>query len=47
LADLDISERRLPQDGRIKIKIGERAVDLRVSAADIFGESRDELIRSR
>jgi type IV pilus assembly protein PilB len=39
MADLDISERRLPQDGRIKIKIGDRAVDLRVSVLPtIFGE---------
>nr|MBN2276711.1 type IV-A pilus assembly ATPase PilB [candidate division Zixibacteria bacterium] len=39
MADLDISERRLPQDGRIKIKIGERTVDLRVSVLPtIFGE---------
>ncbi|MFQ5607871.1 MAG: type IV-A pilus assembly ATPase PilB [Candidatus Zixiibacteriota bacterium] len=39
MADLDISERRLPQDGRIKIKIGGRPVDLRVSSLPtIFGE---------
>lgn len=39
MADLDISERRLPQDGRIKIKVGDRAVDLRVSVLPtIFGE---------
>lgn len=39
MADLDISERRLPQDGRIKIKIGDRTVDLRVSTLPtIFGE---------
>ena len=39
MADLDISERRLPQDGRIKIKVGKRAVDLRVSALPtMFGE---------
>jgi len=39
MADLDISERRLPQDGRIKVKIAERTVDLRVSALPtIFGE---------
>ena len=39
LADLDISERRLPQDGRIKVKIGDRAIDMRVSALPtIFGE---------
>ena len=39
MADLDISERRLPQDGRIKIKITGRTVDLRVSCLPtIFGE---------
>lgn len=39
MAELDISERRLPQDGRIKIKIGDRAIDLRVSVLPtIFGE---------
>ncbi|MDX9857356.1 MAG: type IV-A pilus assembly ATPase PilB [candidate division Zixibacteria bacterium] len=39
MADLDISERRLPQDGRIKIKTAGRQVDLRVSCLPtIFGE---------
>ena len=39
MAELDISERRLPQDGRIKIKISGRTVDLRVSSLPtIFGE---------
>ena len=39
MAELDISERRLPQDGRIKVKVGNRAVDLRVSVLPtIFGE---------
>ncbi len=31
MANLDISERRLPQDGKIKVSIGGRAIDLRVS----------------
>ena len=31
LAELDISEKRLPQDGRISLRIGGRAVDVRVS----------------
>lgn len=31
LGGLDIAERRLPQDGRIKVKQGERSLDLRVS----------------
>jgi type IV pilus assembly protein PilB len=39
MAELDISERRLPQDGRIKIKMAGRTVDLRVSVLPtIFGE---------
>ncbi len=40
LASLNIAERRVPQDGRIKINIGGRAVDLRVSTLPTqFGES--------
>ncbi len=31
MADLDIAERRLPQDGRISLRIGTRGVDVRVS----------------
>ncbi len=31
MADLDIAEKRLPQDGRISLRIGMRAVDVRVS----------------
>jgi type IV pilus assembly protein PilB len=31
LANLDIAERRRPQDGRIRVKVGEGALDLRVS----------------
>ncbi|MBN2591182.1 MAG: Flp pilus assembly complex ATPase component TadA [Sedimentisphaerales bacterium] len=31
MANLDISERRLPQDGKIKVSVGGRAIDLRVS----------------
>jgi type IV pilus assembly protein PilB len=39
MADLDIAERRIPQDGRIKIKVGKRAVDLRVSTLPtVYGE---------
>jgi type IV pilus assembly protein PilB len=40
MANLNIAERRLPQDGRIALKIGGRAVDLRVSTLPTqFGES--------
>jgi general secretion pathway protein E len=31
MADLDIAEKRLPQDGRISLRMGTRAVDVRVS----------------
>jgi type IV pilus assembly protein PilB len=39
MADLDISERRLPQDGRMKVKYKGREVDFRVSTLPtLFGE---------
>jgi len=39
MADLDISERRKPQDGRIRAKIGNKKVDLRVSTVPVvYGE---------
>jgi type IV pilus assembly protein PilB len=44
LAGLDITERRLPQDGRIGIKIGRREVDLRIST---LPSSRGEKIALR
>ncbi|MBN1885797.1 MAG: type IV-A pilus assembly ATPase PilB [Candidatus Krumholzibacteriota bacterium] len=39
MAELDIAEKRVPQDGRIKIRIGSKQIDLRVSTLPtIFGE---------
>lgn len=39
LADLNIAEKRIPQDGRIAVRIGNREVDLRVSSLPTaFGE---------
>jgi type IV pilus assembly protein PilB len=39
MSNLDISERRLPQDGRIKLRYGAREIDFRVSIMPtIFGE---------
>jgi len=39
MSELDISERRLPQDGRITVKLDKRMVDLRVSTSPIiYGE---------
>ena len=41
LAELDIAERRVPQDGRIKLRLGKRkSIDFRVSTLPtLFGES--------
>jgi general secretion pathway protein E len=40
MAGLDIAERRQPQDGRIRIRLGDRDVDLRVSTMPgLHGES--------
>jgi len=40
MAHLNIAERRLPQDGRIKIKINEEEIDLRISTLPtVFGEA--------
>lgn len=39
MARLDIAEHRLPQDGRIKLRMGERQIDFRVSTVPVvFGE---------
>ncbi|MEW6087501.1 MAG: type IV-A pilus assembly ATPase PilB [bacterium] len=39
MAELDIAERRLPQDGRIKLKLKNKSIDLRVSTLPtLFGE---------
>ena len=40
MAELDIAERRLPQDGRIRLKLQDRSVDVRVSTLPaLHGES--------
>ncbi len=40
MANLDIAERRLPQDGRIQLAIGSNNIDIRVSTLPtLFGES--------
>ncbi len=39
MSNLNIAERRVPQDGRIKIKVGKKVIDFRVSTLPvIFGE---------
>ena len=40
MANLNIAERRLPQDGRIKVRVEGREVDMRISTVPtLFGES--------
>jgi general secretion pathway protein E len=40
LAELDIAERRRPQDGRIRVRLKERELDLRISTVPtVYGES--------
>ncbi|MFC2157637.1 GspE/PulE family protein [Acidobacteriota bacterium] len=44
MSDLDIAERRVPQDGRFRLKIKDKTIDFRVSIMpSIFGE--DSVIR--
>jgi type IV pilus assembly protein PilB len=39
MSNLDIAEKRVPQDGHIKMKLGDKTVDLRVSTLPtVFGE---------
>ena len=39
LSQLNIAERRVPQDGRLKLKMGSRVIDFRVSTLPVlFGE---------
>lgn len=39
MAQLDIAEKRIPQDGRIEVKVGSQEIDLRVATLPtIFGE---------
>lgn len=40
MAKVDIAERRLPQDGRIKLKMGRREIDFRVSTVPVIGGER-------
>ncbi len=40
MAKLNIAERRLPQDGRIRLKVGEKEIDMRISTIPVlYGES--------
>lgn len=40
IAKMDIAEHRLPQDGRIKLRMGRREVDFRVSTVPVSGGER-------
>lgn len=40
MSKMDIAERRLPQDGRIKLKMGRREIDFRVSTVPIVSGER-------
>ncbi len=40
ISKMDIAEHRLPQDGRIKLKMGPREIDFRVSTVPITGGER-------
>lgn len=40
MAKLDIAEHRLPQDGRIKLRIGRKEIDFRVSTLPVTGGER-------
>ena len=40
MSKMDIAEHRLPQDGRIKLKMGRREIDFRVSTVPISGGER-------
>lgn len=40
IGGMDIAERRLPQDGRLKVKFGNTEIDIRISTfPTLFGES--------
>jgi type II secretory ATPase GspE/PulE/Tfp pilus assembly ATPase PilB-like protein len=45
LSKLDISERRKPQDGKIKFRIGERQIELRVATLPTAGGDEDAVLR--
>jgi type II secretory ATPase GspE/PulE/Tfp pilus assembly ATPase PilB-like protein len=45
MAGLDIAERRRPQDGKIKFKIGESQIELRVATIPTVGGTEDVVLR--
>ncbi len=45
LADLDLAERRRPQDGRFRVQHGDVAVDVRMATLPTIGDNEDVTIR--
>jgi type II secretory ATPase GspE/PulE/Tfp pilus assembly ATPase PilB-like protein len=45
LADLDITERRKPQDGKIKLRLGRRKIELRVATLPTVNGNEDVVMR--
>ena len=45
LADLDLAERRRPQDGRFRVQSGDVAVDVRMATLPTIGDNEDVTIR--
>ena len=45
MAQLNIAERRLPQDGKIRFPFGEREVELRMVTLPTAGENEDVVLR--
>ncbi|MFZ5889671.1 MAG: GspE/PulE family protein [Myxococcota bacterium] len=45
MAQLDISERRKPQDGKIRFRVGERQIELRVATIPTVNNNEDIVLR--
>ena len=45
MSKLDISERRMPQDGKIKMKYGQKSIEYRISTCPTVGGNEDAVMR--
>jgi type II secretory ATPase GspE/PulE/Tfp pilus assembly ATPase PilB-like protein len=45
MAHLDIAERRKPQDGKLRVRVGERELELRVATIPTVGGNEDVILR--
>jgi len=45
MAHLDIAERRKPQDGKLRVRLGDRDVELRVATIPTVGGNEDVILR--